>query len=254
MFKGPKEFYENLHNKVQLGFCQMYPSPGVIERIGPDWDWIWLDGQHGILSYSDILASVRACNLIGKPAVVRVPGHEQGLIGRALDTGADGVMVPMIDTAEQARQAVSAARFAPLGTRSYGGRRPVDFMGSGYSNQETIQPLLICQIETTTGLKNVREIASVEGVDAVFFGGDDMALSEGHPMTKPLPDGYFDEARSTIAHAAKEYEKFCGGVFTNPNAVKRAVELDYRLVVCSADFALLAQGSAEKSKTFREVI
>jgi 4-hydroxy-2-oxoheptanedioate aldolase len=70
---------------TKLGFCLMYPAPGIIERVGADWDWIWVDGQHGELGYSDILAIVRACDLVKVPALVRVPGHEAGTISQVLD-------------------------------------------------------------------------------------------------------------------------------------------------------------------------
>ena len=115
-----------LRQGPQLGLGVMYPAAGIIERIGPDWDWMWIDGQHGELGYGDILAAVRASNLIQRPTVVRVPGHDSGAIGLALDTAADAVMVPMIDDADQARQIVNAAKFPPLGNRSYGARRPID--------------------------------------------------------------------------------------------------------------------------------
>src|SRR3989338_4096375 len=110
----------------QLGLCIMYPSPGSLERIGPDWGWAWIDGQHGELGYQDVLALVRACDLIQRPAFVRVPGHEFGAIGHALDMGATGVIVPVVDTPEQASSVVKAAKFPKLGGRSYGGRRPID--------------------------------------------------------------------------------------------------------------------------------
>ena len=97
-----------------LGLNIMYPSPGVVERIGANWDWIWLDGQHGEIGYAEMLALVRACDLINRPALVRVPGHEAGPIGRALDLGAAGVIVPCVDTPEQAQSLVEAAKFPPL--------------------------------------------------------------------------------------------------------------------------------------------
>ena len=108
----------------QLGLNVMYPSPGAVERIAPDWDWIWLDGQHGEIDYGEMLQLVRACDLVGRPAFVRVPGHEAGPIGLALDMGATGVIVPCVDMPEQARALVAAAKFPPLGKRSYGGRHP----------------------------------------------------------------------------------------------------------------------------------
>ncbi|UCD29425.1 MAG: aldolase, partial [Planctomycetota bacterium] len=104
------KFRELLAGGPQLGLDIMYPAPGIIERIGPDWDWVWIDGQHGELDERDVLEAVRACNLIGRPAVVRVPGHDMGVIGKALDTAAEGIMVPLINDANQARAAVEAAK------------------------------------------------------------------------------------------------------------------------------------------------
>jgi len=93
-------FFELLSKGPQLGLGIMYPASGMIERVGCDWDWVWIDGQHGELGYTDILSAVRACNLIKKPTIVRVAGHEAGEIGKALDTAADGVMVPMVQNAQ----------------------------------------------------------------------------------------------------------------------------------------------------------
>src|SRR6185436_17886989 len=118
----------------QLGLNMMYPSPGAIERIGPDWDWIWIDGQHGELGYEETLAMVRACDRIERPAFVRVPHHGFGSISLALDTAPTAVIVPVVDTLEEARQIVKAAKFPPLGGRSYGGRRPIDLAGRLYSD------------------------------------------------------------------------------------------------------------------------
>ena len=137
----------------QLGLAIMYPAPGVVERIGPDWDWIWIDSQHGELGYSDVLAMVRACDLIGRPSFVRVPGHEFGPIGLALDTGASGLIVPVVDTPEQAQTVVNAAKFPPLGRRSYGGRRPIDRQGRTYSDTANEEVVLVAQIESPEAIE-----------------------------------------------------------------------------------------------------
>ena len=241
-----------LAERPMFGIGIMYPSPGIIERIGPDWDWVWIDGQHGNLGYHDIEAAVRACNLVSRPAVVRVPGSDAGVIGKALDTSADAVMVPMINTVEEARTAVSASKFPPLGSRSYGGRRVIDLDGRSYANRESVQPLLICQIETGEGLRNVKAIADIEGVDALFFGPDDMSLEAGLPMEKPRPEHYFSEALRKVAGAAAASKKIAGGVFTAPDAIREAVDLGYRLIVSSADVALLANGSKDKIREVRQ--
>ena len=243
-----------LEKGPQLGLCIMYPAAGIIERIGADWDWLWIDGQHGELGYGDVLAAVRASELVGRPAVVRVPGHEAGEIGKALDTVAAGLMVPMVDNAEQARRIVQAAKFPPLGARSYGGRRPVDRLGRGYANRDQPQPLLICQIETPEGLKNVDEIAAVDGVDVVFFGADDMALRAGMPMDQPRPPGVFDEAQRQVAQAAKRHGKFAGGVFRAPTALQLAVGLGHRLIVSEGDMMLLSEGSKKNSDTLHDLL
>jgi len=125
------ELRASLCSGPQLGMCYMYPAPGIIERIGPDWDWVWIDGQHGELGYNDILSAVRACDVIMRPAVVRVSGQSPGDIGKALDTVPAAVMVPMVDNADQARTIVQAAKFPPLGSRSYGGPRVSARAGGG---------------------------------------------------------------------------------------------------------------------------
>jgi len=247
-------FLDALKNGPILGFCSMYPASGIVERVGPDWDWIWVDGQHGEMGYNDLLAAVRACNLIRRPAVVRVPGHDAGAIGLALDMAAQGVMVPVIESADQARAIVAAAKFPPLGSRSYGGRRPIDLYGRGYSHADRPQPLLVGQIETEVGLEHIDAIAAVDGIDVLFFGPDDMAMRRGMPMDQPRPAGIFDQALKTVADTARKHGKFCGGVFTTPDALRQAVELGFRLIVATGDVALLATGSQNQAKSLRTVV
>lgn len=115
-----------LGNVSRLGLMMTYPAPGIVERIGADWDWIWIDGQHGQFGYSELLAMVRAADLVQRPSLVRVPSLDAGTIGQVLDIGADGVIIPCINMVAQAEVAVQAAKFAPMGERSYGGRRLAD--------------------------------------------------------------------------------------------------------------------------------
>ena len=245
---------EKLKEQPMIGFCLMYPAAGILEGIGRDWDWIWIDGQHGELDYRDILEAIRVCNLINRPCVVRVPDHSAGNIGKYMDAGADGVMVPMVNSAEQAKSIVRAAKFPPLGIRSYGGRRPIDMFGREYANSDRAQPMLICQIETHEGFENAEEIISVDGVDMIFFGPDDMAMQDGLEMHKPRPRGYFDEKIEAIGRLAKKYNKFAGSVFVQPDAVKRAIEIGYRLIVSAADITLLAPSSKKLTQEIRAAI
>ncbi len=246
-----RSFQNALREGPQLGFCSMYPAPGIIERIGQDWDWCWIDCQHGEWGLDDAIDAARACNLVGIFSLVRVPGPEAGIIGKILDTACDAVMVPMIDSAEQAEQVVQAARFAPRGKRSYGGRRPIDLYGRAYSQAESPQPLVVCQIESPVAVERVDEIAAVNGVDALFFGPDDMALARGMPMDQPRPEGCFDTEMRAVAEAARRHGKIAAGVFMAPDDAKQAVEWGYRLIVCVVDVPLLANNSMNAAKTFR---
>ena len=237
---------EQLQKKdLLLGFCLMYPAPGIIERVGRDWDWIWIDGQHGQFDYNCILQCVRACELISKPSIVRVPSHDYGPIGLALDTCTSGIMVPMINTIEQADGIVKAAKFPPLGLRSYGGRRPIDLYGRAYSQNANKDVLLIAQIETDEGLKNVKEIASLPGVDALFFGPDDMAMQLALPMDKPRKVDLFRSAMEKIADAALKEGKIAGTVTASAEMLDMAVEMGYKLCIGTGDVALLAGGSSK---------
>ena len=101
-------------------------------------------------------------------------------------------------------------------------------------------------------MRNVEAITDIEGVDALFFGPDDMSLEAGLPMGKPRPENYFSDAIRKVAGAAAASKKIAGRVFTAPDAIREAVDLGYRLIVSSADAALLAGGSRDKIREVRQ--
>ena len=250
-----KTLNEQLQKKdVLLGFCLMYPATGIIERICPDWDWIWIDAQHGQHDYNSVLECVRACERAGIPSVVRVSSHDYGTIGLVLDTCACGLMVPMVNTLEQAKEVVKAAKFPPLGLRSYGGRRPIDILGRSYSHSANTDILLIAQIETEEGLSNVDEIASVPGIDVLFFGPDDMAMQLAIPMDQPRKVDFFKSEMEKMAMAARKAGKMSGTVTTSSEMLDMAMKMGYHICVGTSDIALLAGGSAKIRETLTKVI
>ncbi|HNQ34966.1 MAG TPA: aldolase/citrate lyase family protein [bacterium] len=234
---------ELARKRVLLGISICYPVPGIIELVGRDWDWIWIDGQHGEHDYNSILGCVRACELVRRPSVVRVPSHDYGFIGLALDTNTSGIMVPMVNNARQAESIVQAAKFPPLGERSYGGRRPVDMHGRAYSHTANEDTLLIAQIETAEGLEQAGEIAAVQGVDAILFGADDLALRASMPMDQPRHPETFRKEMEKVAQAAKETGKIAGVVTPSPDLYRLAVEMGFRLCVGVGEVGILAEGS-----------
>jgi 4-hydroxy-2-oxoheptanedioate aldolase len=232
----------------------MYPGAGVIERIGPDWDWMWIDGQHGQLGYAEILDLVRACDLVQRPAIVRVPGHEFGPIGRALDAGAAGVIAPCVDTPEQARAVVNAAKFPPLGKRSYGGRRPIDRHGRTYSDNANDDILLVAQIETPEAIGNVEAIAAVPGVDALFLGPDDLMLRRGHSMTAPRNKESLGKDMELVANACRKHGKFSVMVGVGDEMLRLCASLGYNMIVSGSDVLFLAAGSKRAASEARSTL
>lgn len=241
-------FRQALHQGIpQLGLCMMYPAPGIVERIGGDWDWIWIDGQHGQLGYADTLAMVRACNLVGRPAFVRVPGPEFGHIGLALDTGAEGLIVPLVESADEARRVVQAAKFPPLGSRSYGGRRPIDRLGRGYSDTANEDVLLVVQVESPGAVAQAEAIAAVPGVQGLFIGPDDLMLRRGGwSMTATLTPDAIRADLQTVGDACRRHGKVACMVAVSPEMQTLCLDLGYRMIVGGGDVSFLA-GSSKKA-------
>ena len=238
----------------QAGLVVMYPSPGVVERIGPDWDWVWIDGQHGELGYAELIALVRACDFVQRPAFVRVPGHEAGPIGQALDMGATGVIVPCVDTPEQAKSLVAAAKLPPLGGRSYGGRRPIDLHGRTYSDSANTDTLLVLQIETLLGIENVEAIAAVPGVDALFLGPDDILLRRGHRMDIPRTRDMLWSDMTAVTNACRKHGKVGVMVGMGPAMFTLSLEAGFQMIVAGGDVPFLATGSKQASAEARTIL
>ena len=203
---------QNLRERLKsgeclLGLCNMYPAAGVIEGMCSGWDLVWIDAQHGQIGYDAALEAIRTAAACRLESLLRVPGHESSLLGVFADAMPSALMVPMVNTPEQARGVAAAVRFAPQGTRSYGGRRPIDLHGRQYF--QSPDPLLVAQIETVEAVQNVEAIVAAEGVDTLFFGPDDMKVSMGIPIdTPPIEDTRLREAMAATPPAARRAGKY----------------------------------------------
>jgi 4-hydroxy-2-oxoheptanedioate aldolase len=237
----------------QLGLMVTYPAPGIVERIGSDWDWIWIDGQHGQFGYSDLLAMVRAADLVQRPALVRVPSLNAGTIGQVLDIGAQGVIIPCVDTVAQAEAAVQATKFAPLGERSYGGRRLADRIGRGYSHTANCDTLLIVQVETPSALANSAAIAAVPGVDCIFLGPDDLLLRRGTKMDVPRTTAMLREDMEAVIRSCHQHGKLGLVPAFGDEFLELAISLGYDLIACGGDAAFLSSGSKQAVATARAI-
>lgn len=225
-------------DEVCLGFSNTLPAAGIVEVMGRACDFIWVDAQHGQISYDAALHAVRAAEAAGVDALIRVPGHEHGTLCLFADLAPAAVMVPMVNTAADAEHVVRGLRFPPRGVRSYGGRRVGDLYGRGYPWERSLA--VVVQIETTEAVANAEAIAAVDGVDCLFLGPDDLKMSLGIPMDRALTDDpRLAGALEQTARAARRHGKAAGCVCATPALARHAVAVGVRLLAIGGDAGLL---------------
>jgi 4-hydroxy-2-oxoheptanedioate aldolase len=153
-------------------------SPFIVELVGEaGWDCLTIDQQHGAGGNETLLGCLMAARSAGLPAIVRVAENDAGLIGRALDAGAQGIMCPMIETVEDAEAFVSAVKFPPRGLRSWGPYRArLDYEGD-YFTTANAWTIACPQIETRGALDQLDAILALDGVDMVCFGPNDLSVA-----------------------------------------------------------------------------
>ncbi|MEU0526183.1 HpcH/HpaI aldolase family protein [Streptomyces niveus] len=189
-----------------IGYWSILDAPVATERIARlGYDYVCLDGQHGLIGYSGLLHSLTAIDAGGASVgLVRVEANDPVPIGRALDAGAAGVIVPLIDTPEQAADAVASCRYAPAGRRSYGPMRSALRIGPAPAEAHEAT-VVLAMIETAAGLAAVKEICAVPGLDGVYIGPSDLRIAlGGATSTDPAVDPEFEAALRSVREAADE--------------------------------------------------
>jgi 2-keto-3-deoxy-L-rhamnonate aldolase RhmA len=214
----------------------------IVARSRPD--AIVLDLQHGLWDRRDLEAAI---GLVPPeiPVLVRTAENTAFAIGTALDAGAEGVIVPLVETAKQARKAVSFAKYPPHGERSGGGLRPLADFASYVAGSDKI--VVMVMIETARGVANAAEIAAVDGVDMVFIGTGDLALSIG---TFPAMHHDHAVACAEVHQACKAAWTPCGVFTPNLDMAKMRRAQGYRMVVTASDMDVVARGFNQASTGF----
>lgn len=167
-------------------------------------DGVWLEGEHGPLSWDEIGDMSRACDLWGMTSVTRVNSHEPGLIMRNFDRGSQGVVVPHVSTREAAERVVQAAKYAPIGQRGmYGGRQ--SYGATDYFKNANDETLVVILIEEQHALENLAEILTVDHIDVFFVAPSDLAQTMGHIGNPSHPDvqAAIDDAIAQIVAAGR---------------------------------------------------
>lgn len=237
--------------KSQIGIWCTMPGPVVSELLaGTGFDWILLDTEHSVTDLPDILGMLQAVAPYPVAPVVRPAANDPVLIKRALDLGAQTLLIPYVQNADEARAAVQALRYAPRGIRGVSGMTRASRYGAipDYVQRAEEQLCLILQVETAEAVDRIEEIAAVDGVDAIFIGPSDLAASMGHPGNAGHPDvvDKVEEAIRRIVAAGCP-----AGILTLDQAfARRCLELGTSFTAVGVDMAMLRAAAVGLARGF----
>lgn len=237
--------------KASIGAWCVIPgsfTAEVMARSG--FDWVCIDLQHGLIGYQEMLSMLQAVAVTGVPSVVRVPWNDPAWIMKALDAGAGGVIVPMVNSPEEAAAAVGACRYPPHGFRSWGPTRAA--LGVPDFSPELANRTVVCavMVETVPALEQLANIVSVPGVDVVFIGPSDFAISMGFA---PRSDEAEHRRRlEAVPQVCREHNVAAGIACGSSELLARWREAGYTMLAAPSDMVLLRQAAVTTLKTVRQ--
>ncbi|MFN8526659.1 MAG: aldolase/citrate lyase family protein [Chloroflexota bacterium] len=242
--------------KPALGASISSASPLAAETMGHlGFDWVMIDLQHGennLGNLSQMLTAVSAT-----PAVpwVRVVSNDGPMIQRALDLGAFGIVVPLINNAAEAAAAVRATRYPPEGDRSWGPIRGALYGGAGYYPEFENQVTVVAMIETADGIKNADEIFAVDGISGCLIGTNDFSLSLGLPP-RPVPDNTpmdrrVEEAAQWVLEACRKHGKAPGLFTTDAEMAAQRVKQGFQIITVANDIGSVRAAAPAALRTVR---
>lgn len=238
---------------VISGWCMM-GSTIVAETIAREgFAAVVLDAQHGLWDTASLVAGVGAVHHAGSAPMVRVPLNDFGMVSRALDFGAEAIIAPMINNATDARQFAAAAKYPPLGERSFGPPRALmlqgQFAATDYLAAANEGTLTLAMIETPEALANAGAIAATPGIDALFIGPYDLATSlsagKAQDINAPEVDAAIDRICATALKAGKIPGIYCRDAGRALDMAKRG----FRFLTVGSDFSAVRDSVAASMKT-----
>jgi 4-hydroxy-2-oxoheptanedioate aldolase len=233
------------------GWCSA-GSPVIAELIAhQNFDYMVLDVQHGLFDYASVVSAVQAIDATGKSTIIRVPSGDPGFIGKVLDGGAHGVIVPMIESEDAARRAVEACTFPPGGTRSFGpiraslsfGRDP-NVLGTSVS--------CIVMVETKAGVDNIDAIVGVPGVAGVLIGPGDLAVSLGLAPSFTFHEGAHEEAIQHVLSRCKQANVPVGVNCSDASSARQRASMGFRFVGIGSDLQWVVEQAKAGADGIRE--
>jgi 2-keto-3-deoxy-L-rhamnonate aldolase RhmA len=221
-------------------------SPSVVRIMAnAGYDFLFIDCEHNQIDPRTLMDVVQTARLAGISPLVRPRDTEYDLIAGTLDTGADGLIVPRVESREQAERLVSYSRFPPLGVRGCGTTAPLDFRSEDWRQALpwlNEQVLIASQIESVKAIDALDEILEVKGIDVALVGPLDLSISLGVPGQ--FSDPRFTAAVDRVIAIARAHNTVCGIVMGPPAALKPWWEKGMRFFSCGADTAMLSDAAA----------
>ncbi len=210
-------------------------------------DGVLIDMQHGMIGYRDMVEMVQAINGANSLAIIRPPLEDFAMVSRALDVGASGIVCPMINNADDARRLVDAAKFPPVGGRSWGaylGQSQLGLSKEEYLSQANDLNAVFAMVETRAGLENLEEICAVEGLDGIFVGPNDLCLSLTNGTAADVNHPAVQDALPRIVKVAKDAGIFAGIYTGSTTDVKKYAAMGFCFMPALTDVAFIGQNVA----------
>ena len=238
--------------QLQIGlWCSLCSNitAEIVSHSG--YDWLLLDTEHSPNEVPDVLSQLQAVQTGTASAIVRPAWNDMVLIKRYLDIGAQTLLIPFVQTPDEARAAVAATRYPPGGIRGITGSGRASRYGrvKDYLKNASSEICVLVQVETKSALDQIEKIASVEGIDGVFIGPNDLSASFGHIGNWGHPE--VQAALKDAVVRLKKIGKPAGILTPNEEEAKRFVEWGYTFVAVGSDLGLLAKNADALAKRFK---
>lgn len=229
--------------KQQIGMWVSLGSNFSAEIIAPaEFDWLLVDMEHSPNELQSIFTQLQVFAAYNTTPIVRPPWNDSVIVKRLLDIGAQGLLFPMVQSVEEAQQAVAATRYPPRGVRGVSGSTRANKFGrvSDYFSRIEDETTILVQVETLAAIKQAEEIAAVDGIDGVFFGPADIAADMGY-LGQPTHPEVWEVIQETAGKLMKK-NVAVGTLVFDTNFAKQLLQDGFTFVACGADAAILAKG------------
>ena len=240
-------------NRPAFGLWSVMPGTigaEILAKAGVD--YVCVDQQHGVIDYGSMAPMFQVIRAGGAAPITRVLSNDPFLIMKALDAGSWGVIVPLVSSAEDAARAVSACRYPPQGIRSFGPVLAADVIGSRDPEELGGEVLCLVMVETREALERVGEIAATPGLDGIYIGPSDLALSLGLTPTLEIMEGEHAEAVERIREACHRNGIAAGIHSPSGEWARRHAQAGFDLITVASDAPLLRGASSREMTAARK--